>query len=65
MTTLKFPPIKHTPIKFPQKFTYAPNAKAISNSADAFISVPKEVTSSKMGEAKLKSLKNFIKGLFN
>lgn len=64
MTTLKFPPIKATQPKFPQNFIYAPKANCVEKSVDSFITVPKEVTSSKMGEAKFESLKNFVKGLF-
>lgn len=64
MTGLKFPPIKHTPIQFPQTFTYAPKANTVKSMADSFVSMPKEVTSSKFGEAKLQALKSFVKGLF-
>ncbi|MBO5435014.1 hypothetical protein J6A31_04255 [bacterium] len=65
MTTLKFPPLKSVqPKKFPQNFIYAPKANCVKKSVDSFITVPKEVTSSKMGEAKFESLKNFVKGLF-
>ena len=64
MTALKFPPLKVAQPKFPQKFAYAPKANIAKNTADSFVTVPSEVTSTKMGEAKFESLKKFVKGLF-
>ncbi|MBR5556055.1 hypothetical protein IKU74_08590 [bacterium] len=64
MTALKFPPIKTVRPDFSQTFAYTPKVSFAKSTSDAFVTMPKEVTSAKMGDAKFQSLKNFLKGIF-
>ena len=64
MTALKFPPLKSVRPDFSQKFAYTPKVNFAKSNSDTFVTMPKEVTSAKMGEAKFQSLKNFLKGIF-